>query len=475
MIRYTCNVICLIVLGAVLYSCSQSEVLMVSTTEKSPWQFVEPSAYDSSTDVVTIEINTDNVMHTIDGFGACFNELGWVALSKLSKEDRGNIFDELFTPGKGVNFTICRMPLGANDFSRDWYSYNETDGDFEMDHFSIENDLETLVPYIKEAQKFNPDLMLWASPWSPPSWMKWNKHYACASSGDWLDEKYQNNLPANRQGKEGTNMFIQEDDFFKSYALYFSKFIDAYKMLGINISMVMPQNEWNSCQVFPSCTWTSSGLAEFIGKYLGPEMKKKNVQLMLGTMERPTEALVDTVLEMAGGFVDGVGFQWAGKGAVAGIHARYPGLKLYQTEQECGDGENDWAHCLHAWELMKHYIKNGANAYMYWNMVLEEGGVSRWGWSQNSLITVNSKNQTYHFNHEYYLLKHVSHFVKPGAELLETEGDFSDMLAFKNPDQSIVVVAHNNTEQEKNMRFKIDSENHQLKLKPGAFISLMVK
>ena len=38
---------------------------------------------------------------------------------------------------KGANFTMARMPIGANDFSRDWYSYNETDGDFEMKNFSI--------------------------------------------------------------------------------------------------------------------------------------------------------------------------------------------------------------------------------------------------------------------------------------------------------------------------------------------------
>ena len=72
---------------------------------------------------------------------------------------------------------------------------------------------------------------------------------------------------------------------------------------------------------------------------------------MFGTMERANESLVDTVLTdpASGKYVKGVGFQWAGKGAIAGIHKRYPGLKLYQTEQECGDGKNDWKGAMYSW------------------------------------------------------------------------------------------------------------------------------
>ena len=81
--------------------------------------------------------------------------------------------EELFFPGVGANFTICRMPVGANDFSRDWYSYDEVDGDFTMEHFTIANDQQTLIPFIKNAQKYQPDLRLWASPWCPPAWMKY--------------------------------------------------------------------------------------------------------------------------------------------------------------------------------------------------------------------------------------------------------------------------------------------------------------
>ena len=97
----------------------------------------------------------------------------------------------------------------------------------------------------------------------------------------------------------------------------------------------MPQNEFNSAQIFPSCCWTSASLANFIGNYLGPAMQVQGVEIMFGTMERANESLVDTVLTdpVSGKYVKGVGFQWAGKGAIAGIHKRYPGLKLYQPSK----------------------------------------------------------------------------------------------------------------------------------------------
>ena len=455
----------------------QKTVDWVSTTESHPW-ILQKQLKTVKSDVKSdVTISSKDQLQSIEGFGGCFNELGWTSLNSLSADDKQTIFKELFAPGQGANFTVCRMPVGANDFSRDWYSYDETAGDFELKNFNVRNDIETLIPFIHEAQKFNPNLKIWASPWSPPSWMKWNNHYACASTGNGMAEKFRNQLQHDKQGKEGSNMFIQEEAYFKAYALYFSKFIEAYRDQGINISTIMPQNEFNSCQIFPSCTWTASGLTKFIGKYLGPEMEKLKVEIMFGTMERPNEALVDTVLNdpEAGKLIKGIGFQWAGKGAIAGLHKRYPGLKLYQSEQECGDGKNDWKYCRYTWELMKHYLNNGASAYMYWNISLPEGGFSRWGWQQNSLLTVDPLKKTYAYNHEYYLLKHLSHFVKPGAKVLKTEGIFRNILAFKNTDKSIVLVLQNETDSEKIVQIRVDKQLFKVLVPPDSFNTLILK
>jgi glucosylceramidase len=456
---------------------AQKTVEWIYTTEASQWvnqKGLSTLPVSGKTDVA---IFLDKPLQSIEGFGACFNELGWTSLNSLNQADRESVLKELFAPGEGGNFTICRMPVAANDFARDWYSYDETDGDFEMKNFSIANDLQTLVPFIKNARKYNPDLKIWASPWSPPSWLKWNKHYACSRTWPSMDIRFQNGLDTLKQGREGADLFIRKEEYFKAYALYFSKFIQAYREQGIDIFAVMPQNEFNSCQLFPACTWTASGLATFIGRYLGPAMEKEKVEIMFGTMERPDIALVDTIINdpQAGKYIKGIGFQWAGKNAIAAAHKKYPTMRLYQSEQECGDGKNDWSYCCYAWTLMKHYISNGACAYMYWNLSLDKEGFSRWGWRQNSLVSVDLQKRTLSYNFEYYLLKHVSHYVMPGARLLETGGTFANLLAFVNPDTSIIVIACNDEKADKIVKIKVGNKMISPLLKADSFNTFVIK
>ncbi|HEY8658578.1 MAG TPA: glycoside hydrolase family 30 beta sandwich domain-containing protein [Hanamia sp.] len=481
------KIIALLVMTMMAASISaQNKVGWIATSPTEQWETQKGlTAYPASGNA-DVEIQLNKTLQTIDGFGTCFNELGWTSLSRLSAKDRESIMKELFAPGIGANFTICRMPVGANDFSRNWYSYDENDGDFEMKHFSIANDLETLIPFIKNALKYNPSLKIWASPWSPPAWMKYNKHYAGRSlqgTSNFKSEEYgmdltgiNNGLKPEQEGKEGTDMFIQQDKYFKAYALYFAKFIKAYRGQNINVGMVMPQNEFNSAQVFPSCTWTAAGLAKFIS-YLGPQMQALKVNVFFGTMERSNEKLVDTILTDAESskYIKGVGFQWAGKGAIAAIHQQYPDLKLYQSEQECGNGKNDWKYCVYTWGLMKHYLTNGANAYMYWNTSLKQGGISTWGWKQNSLVSVDTVHKTYKYNYEYYLMKHLSHFVKPGAKRLNTSGSFDNLLAFVNPDKSVAVIVQNDSNEEKKVCIQLGDRMINPSLKPNTFNTFLIK
>ena len=445
----------------------------VATTQNSPWQNRSEAVINASAENTDMEVLLDQPQQTIEGFGGCFNELGWDALNSLEPADRQGVLREIFAPGVGANFNLCRMPLGANDFSRDWYSYDETAGDFDLKHFSIANDQHTLVPFIEGARHYNQDLRLWASPWSPPAWMKRNQHYAAAMSYPGTPP---NGLKPEQVGKEGTDMFIQEDKYFRTYAAYFSRFIEAYKQLGIRIGMVMPQNEFNSAQPFPSCTWTPEGLAKFI-RVLGPQMQKHDVDVFFGTMERADEKLFDTVMAdpVASKFIKGVGLQWAGKGAIAGLHRRYPGMTLYQSEQECGDGKNGWKYCVYTWSLMRHYMENGANAYMYWNIALKRGGVSRWGWAQNSLVSVDPDFKTFRYNYEYYLLKHMSHFVAPGAKRLPLASKDSNALAFANPDQSVAILIRNDEASSKGLRLKFGEKMLTAWLEADSFNTFLLK
>jgi len=424
-----------------LFSQNSHPVIWISSTNDTPWTRQSISSVQAQQPSTVILIDINKTAQTIDGFGGCFNELGWEALNSVPSAGKQDILQNLFNPESGCKFNICRMPIGANDYAVDWYSLNETAWDYGMHHFSIARDRLRLIPYIKEAQSIRPDLQIWASPWSPPSWMKTNKHYACSSGSV-------NDLPPDKQGKEMEDMFILDDQTLSAYALYFSKFIREYKKEGIDIYAVHVQNEPNSCQNFPSCIWTPDALATFIGKYLGPEFEKDglNAEIWLGTIERPQPERIDPILQDpdAAKYITGVGFQWAGKGAIPHVHEKYPAMKLMQTETECGNGANDWAAMEHTFSLMKHYFRNGANSYMYWNMVLDHTGKSQWGWQQNSIITI-TEDLKVKYNPEFYLMKHFSHFIKPSAKFLDGVSD-ENCLAFLNPDDEIVIIYYNDTE-----------------------------
>src|ERR1700761_392473 len=143
------------------------------TTESSAWQKAVVYKPAFSFEALNLNITKPALdaatkSPAMEGFGACFNELGWTSLSALSESDRDAVMSELFDPHAGARFSYCRMPIGANDYAREAYSYDETDGDFTMQHFSIGHDMDTLVPFIQAAKKHQPALKLWASPWSPP-------------------------------------------------------------------------------------------------------------------------------------------------------------------------------------------------------------------------------------------------------------------------------------------------------------------
>jgi glucosylceramidase len=451
----------------------------VTTTESKAWQ---PGAiFKPAFGWETLNLNVDPAKtiaagqpaRPIEGFGGCFNELGWTSLQALNEADRESVLQELFDPSAGARFTYCRMPIGANDFATDAYSYDETDGDFELQHFSLEHDRQTLIPLIHAAQRYQPKLKLWASPWSPPSWMKRNHFYAEAKAYPGMKE---NGIRPDQIGHEGEDMFIQEPRYFEAYARYFGRFIDAYRAEGIPVSMVMPQNEFNSAQNFPSCTWTPEGLARFL-RYLAPEMEKRGVDVFFGTLERGNPELLAKVMadrEVAR-YIKGVGVQWAGKNALPAIHREFAGLPIYQSEQECGDGSNSWHYTSYCWQLMKHYFHSGVCGYMYWNISTDHTGMSTWGWAQNSLVSVDTAARTYRYNHDYYLLKHLTHFVDVGARSVEATGTCDDALAFLNPGGTIVLLVRNELPHSQMVQVQVRERAVAIELPPDSVGTLAMR
>ncbi|MCM3701350.1 glycoside hydrolase family 30 beta sandwich domain-containing protein [Paenibacillus macerans] len=430
-------------------------------------QWVEKSAPTGIAGAEAADLTlTEEVFQNVEGFGGCFNELGYVALNGLPEEERQRVLFHLFHPQGEQKFSICRLPIGASDYALEWYSHNETDGDYAMEHFSIERDRKYLIPYIKEALALNPELKLFASPWSPPAWMKSPKAY-----------------------NYGTLRWEKEN--LKAYALYFVKFVQAYREEGITIHQIHVQNEVVADQKFPSCVWTGEQLREFIRDYLGPAFYNHGLdtEIWLGTINAPEpwdewlkkktadhDAYAHTVLSdpEAYKYVKGVGYQWAGKWAIQRTALSYPELRYMQTENECGDGTNTWEYAKYVFNLYQHYFTNRVNAYIYWNMVLEPKGRSTWGWEQNSLITADREQKEAVFNPEYYVMKHFSHFVTPGSKRIGQRGHwFGNAVSYETPDGERVIVIANPFKEARMVRISDGAETYGFELEPESFNTIL--
>jgi glucosylceramidase len=412
----------------------------VCSTQAGPWREM-PAAFHSQTSDTesnVVRLDPATVYQTLDGFGGCFNELGWDALQALDRQQQAVALKALFT-ADGCNFNLCRMPMGANDFAREWYSFDETPGDYAMTNFSVARDRKILIPFIKAAMQYQPGLAVWGVPWSPPAWMKTNG------------------------SDKGGNM-KQDPQTLAAYALYFSKYVQAYRQAGINLYAVDPQNEpkYNN-NVYPQCAWSGREINTFLRDYLFPQLKKDrvDVQVWLGTIVNENLAdYIDPVLgdPVTGPTITGVGYQWDGQKAMLATHEKYPNKKLMQTETECNNGADSWDEGLTTFGRMIRDMNHYATSYMFWNMILSEKSTSTWGWKQNSLLKIDAPTKQIIYNPEFYSLKHFGHFIQPGAVriglstvagIAGNKPVFTDQntVAFRNPSGELIFIFRNESHQ----------------------------
>lgn len=428
---------------------SAQKINWISSTVDKHWVENKKLSFNNNdTAQADIVINPDQKKQQMEGFGACFNEKGWEVLQGLPSNKKDEILRNLFLK-EGANFTLCRIPVASNDYSFSYYSFDDVPGDFKMRNFNIDRDRYILIPYIKAALALQPELKIWASPWSPPAWMKVNNHYSMNAGGP---EQYASDMAPERHIGNNATAFKMEDQYLNAYSLYLSKFIQAYKNEGIKIGRLCVQNEIVYTPQWPSCTWRPEDLAYFIGKFIGPQFKSEQIatEIWLGTVNTSDANYTRTVLndKNAASFIRGIGFQWDAKHQIKTIHHEFPDMPIMQTESECGNGENNWGSLEYTWSLIHHYISNGASSYMYWNMVLDETGRSSWGWVQNALISVNKRSGEIKYNPEFYLMKHLSHYVLPGSYLLKSSAQ-KDHLAFLDPNGNKVLMIMNAEEKTK--------------------------
>lgn len=453
------------------------KIEMISSTASKKWvkthKMIEKNIQVNKPDITVF---TDSLLQEIQGLGGAFNELGWEALTALDEKGKTEVMNALFSE-KGCNFSMCRIPIGASDYALSYYSHNDVPDDFAMRDFNIHRDRYILIPYLKAALKTRPDLQIWASPWSPPAWMKVNEHYAMRS-GDFENAKDGNRMNPGAQIYNNATAFKMQERYLEAYALYFSKFVQAYAKEGVPLFAVMPQNEIAYQPNWPSCTWRPEDMGYFINNFLGPklELETPNTKIWLGTVNASNPNYVKTVLKYkdASTYIDGVGFQWAGAKSISSIHKQYPNLKLMQTENKCGEHENDWTSVDRSWKDMVHYSKNGAGSYMYWNMVLDEKGASAWGWPQNSMIVINKETKEITYTDEFYLFKHWSHFVQPGDHYLKSSKG-RNHIAFKLKEGSVVVLVNNPEKEIKNISLQVGNQAFSIEAQPKSINTVIVK
>ncbi len=459
------------------------------------WDTVTATEVSSGTADVTV--NETAVAQTWEGFGGAFNELGWKYLTSVTMQAQAATL--LFDPVEGAGFAWGRIPMGASDYAESRFTYddNGTDvipdssesnrppADTSLSRFSLDRDAEKLIPYIKAAQGVNPGLRFWASPWTPPVWMKAGYKKDNASGGTAMRPSYFDG-----------GSFKSDASLLTAYAQYFGKFVSGYKERGIQVEVVSPQNEPSYDQNYPSCLWDESTYVSFI-KALGPVMNELGVKVMLGTLSNAGDGgrsdldiaaavLADSAAKAA---VSVVGVQW---GVVERVNSgqSFAGLPIWVSEHKAGNypwnpsgyprynstqAPNDHAYGVESWGYIRDAIKRGrVTSYNAWNMVLDKVGLgndtSR-DWKQNALLVAADGKVT--ATPAYYVFRHLSRYAVPGSTVVGTSG--GDAVAFRNPDGSIVAVMYNSGSANSSYAVKIAGKTLQFSMPAAGWATVKYK
>jgi glucosylceramidase len=402
-----------------------------------------------------IEIDEGKAFQTIDGFGFCLTGGSAMHLHKMSPEARSALLKELFSSeGNGIGTSYLRVTIGASDLNERVYSYDDLgpgETDINLTKFSLAPDRSDVIPILKQILTVNPFLKILASPWSPPTWMKTNHN----TVGGSLDPK-----------------------FYRSYANYFVKYIQAMGTEGISIDAITIQNEPLNPGNNPSLLMLASEQAEFIKHYLGPAFARARLSTKViiydHNADRPDYPLSILSDTEASRFVDGSAFHlYRGPiEALGRVHDAYPNKNLYFTEEWVG-APGDLAGDL-AWHVKTLIIgatRNWARTVLEWNLTsnptltphTDRGGCDR------CLGAVTIDGDKVIRNSAYYIIAHASKFVRPGSVRVATNyPDTLPNVAFKSPVGKTVLIVLNTGPGAQKFDIVRGSARWQPSLSPGA-------
>jgi glucosylceramidase len=391
------------------------------------------------------------------GFGGSITDSSATVLYRLSPALRAATMRSLFGPVTGDGLDYLRQPIGASDFvTAAAYTYDDMPAgqtDYQQGHFSIAHDQARILPLLRQAEAINPRLQIVASPWSPPAWMK--------TSGSLIGGR-----------------LIDDPRIYRSYALYLLKFVEAYKANGISVDTITVQNEpQNRTPSGYPGTDMPSWQEEKVIEDLGPMLRGAGLHTQIlaydhNWAEHPndiasappdetadTNAYPQNVLNSpAARWISGVAYHcyYGDPSAMTTLHDQFPDKAIYFTEcsgSQSADPASTFSDTLkwHARNLIIGATRNWAMTVINWNLALDPSGGPHVGGcgTCTGIITIGPGDNVTD-NAEYYTLGHLARFVRPGAVRIAStsfgttgwNGQLMD-VAFRNPDGSTVLVAHN--------------------------------
>jgi glucosylceramidase len=427
------------------------------------------------------------------GFGGAFTESAAYVLKQLDPAKRTEVLNAYFSPA-GAAYSLTRTHINSCDFSLNSYAYANTPGDTELKDFSIKEDMDDLVPLIRDALAVEgAAFKIISSPWTAPPWMKDNNN--------WYDGSL-------------------KPEYYPSWALYFSKYIKAYEKEGIPIWAVTVENEpLGVGGSWESMTYTPAQMADFIKNHLGPRFVQDGIKSEIlifdhnrdKVKEWAEQILSDTA---AARFIWGTALHWYSStidwypDTLNEVHSKFPDKHVLHTEA-CIDNEvpvwqddawywkkeaTDWGYQwaseaekpLHPkYVPVYRYARDiigGLNSWLTgwvdWNIVLDDKGgpnhVHNWCIAP---VLVKPETKEVYYTPLYYVMCHFSKYMRPGAVRIGVSNTAQDLMivACQNTDNSLAVAVLNQSEHPVNYQLKLAGKLAALTIPDNALQTIILQ
>lgn len=423
-------------------------------------QRLTPQTVDAAgaADATRISVDPATRHQTMVGFGASLTDASAILIDGLPEDQRDALVRELFGRGEGgLGLDFTRLTIGASDFSPTHYSFDDMPAgqrDPELARFSIDPNRADVLPVLKSALAVNPDLVVMASPWSPPGWMK---------TGDSMIG--------------GT----LRPDAYDVYARYFVRYLQAFRAEGVYIRYLTIQNEPDfSPADYPGMKWPAIDRARFIGRNLGPLLGSEGIATRIldwdHNWDQPEQPLTVLRDPIATRYVAGTAWHcYAGNvSAQTPVHEAFPDRETFFTECSGGEWRPGWATGLSdAVGLLIDTTRGWSKGVLLWNLALDPRNGPQLGGCRTCRGVVRIDPATNGVTREvdYYALGHFSRYVRPGAQRIESSSGEGGVktVAFRNADDgSIVLLALNGAADPRPIQVDAPGRSFGFTLAPGA-------